>query len=171
VPPTDICDRAILMLFSVYGFRSSEVAALRLDDLDWEKELLHIYRPKQRKRQTYPFAHSVGESILCYLKNVRPCTSRRELFLLRRAPFTPLSNSTLYAIASRRLRSLNIETNHYGAHSIRHACATRLLEQAHSLKEIGDYLGHKDPETTRIYAKVDINGLRQVGDVDLEDIL
>ncbi len=169
--PTDIRDRAILMLFSVYGFRSSEVAILSLDDLDWEKELIHIYRPKQRKKQTYPLAHSVGESILCYLKNARPQTSRRELFLLRRAPFTPLSNSTLYAIVSRRLKSLNIESSHFGAHAIRHACATRLLQQEHSLKEIGDYLGHKDPEATRVYAKVDINGLRQVGNFDLGDIL
>ena len=168
---TDIRDRAFIMLFAIYGFRSSEVAALRLDDFDWNKELIHIYRPKQLKTQTYPLAYSVGESVLRYLKEVRPRSRYRELFLLRRAPFTPMSKSSLYAAVSRHLKFLNIESSHYGPHALRHACATRLLQQDHSIKEIGDYLGHKDLEATRVYAKVDMNQLRQVGDLDMSDIL
>jgi site-specific recombinase XerD len=54
---------------------------------------------------------------------------------------------------------------------LRHACAAHLLEQGSSLKEIGDYLGHRDPESTRLYAKVDLPSLRAVGDFDLGGLL
>jgi integrase/recombinase XerD len=59
----------------------------------------------------------------------------------------------------------------YGPHALRHTCATHLLERGLSLKEIGDYLGHRSPEATRIYAKVDLAGLRAVGDFELEFLL
>ena len=60
---------------------------------------------------------------------------------------------------------------HYGPHALRHACAARLLADGLSLKEIGDQLGHMDPDTTRIYAKVDLVGLRQVADFELGGVL
>jgi integrase/recombinase XerD len=74
-------------------------------------------------------------------------------------------------VVRRRLRALNVPLPHYGPHALRHACATHLLEQGLSLKEIGDQLGHQSPETTRIYAKVDLAGLRTVADFDLEGLL
>jgi site-specific recombinase XerD len=60
---------------------------------------------------------------------------------------------------------------HYGSHVLRHACATHLLAQGLSLKEIGDHLGHRSPEATCIYAKVDLVALRTVADFSLEDLL
>ena len=60
---------------------------------------------------------------------------------------------------------------HYGPHSLRHACATHLLSEGLSLKEIGDYLGHQHTDATRLYAKVDLTGLRQVGDFDMGGLL
>ena len=72
---------------------------------------------------------------------------------------------------SRRLHALGVPLPHYGPHALRHACATHLLERGLSLKEIGDHLGHRSPEATRIYAKVDLAGLRAVGDFDLEGLL
>jgi site-specific recombinase XerD len=66
---------------------------------------------------------------------------------------------------------LGVTLPHYGPHALRQACATHLLEQGLSLKEIGDHLGHVDPETTRLYAKVDLVGLRAVGNFDLECLL
>lgn len=70
-----------------------------------------------------------------------------------------------------RLRSLGVEIAHHGPHSLRHACASHLLRQGLSLKEIGDHLGHRDPDATRVYAKVDLSGLRRVADFDLEGLL
>jgi integrase/recombinase XerD len=71
---------------------------------------------------------------------------------------------------SRRFRALGLTLPHYGAHMLRHACASQLLSQGLSLKEIGDHLGHSDPDVTRIYAKVDLAALRAVGDVPLEGL-
>lgn len=169
--PKDIRDHAIIMLFAVYGMRVGEVRGLKLDDLDWEKELLYLSRPKPRRRQSYPLSYTVGEAILRYLKKVRPRTSRREVFLTVKAPFQPLSSGSLYDLVSDRLRPLGVSLPHYGPHSLRHACATRLLAEGLSMKEIGDHLGHRKADTTRVYAKVDLAGLRQVADFDLGGLL
>jgi integrase/recombinase XerD len=167
--PKDIRDHAIILLFAVYGMRVGEVRGLKLEDLDWEKELIYLTRPKPRRRQPYPLSHTVGEAILRYLKKVRPRTSRREVFLTVKAPFRPLSS--LYDLVSDRLRALNVSLPHYGPHSLRHACATRLLAEGLSMKEIGDHLGHRKADTTRVYAKVDLAGLRQVADFDMGGLL
>jgi integrase/recombinase XerD len=169
--PTDIRDRAILMLLMVYGFRSGEVRNLRLDDLDWEREIIRLRRPKQGRTQFFPFSHTVGDAILRYVKEVRPRSSHREIFLTRLAPIQPLRDCALRQVIALRLRSLGISLPHYGPHALRHACATHLLEKGHNLKVIGDYLGHVCPDSTRVYAKVNLSGLRLVADLDLEDLL
>lgn len=167
----DIRAKAILLLFSVYGFRSGEVAALRLEDLDWEKERILLPRPKQRRAQQYPLVREVGEAILRYLKEARPRSSHRELFLTLRAPFGPLSPGVLFDIVKKRFRKLEIQTPHRGPHALRHACATHLLSEGLSFKEIGDHLGHRSAHATRVYAKVDLAGLRQVADFHLGGLL
>jgi integrase/recombinase XerD len=169
--PTQIRDRAILMLLTVYGLRSAELRGLRLDDLDWNKELIHIKRPKQRKAQLYPLVPTVGEPILRYLKEARPRSSYREVFLTSQAPIQPLSKAGLWHIVGRRLRPLSANLKHHGPHSLRHACATHLLAQGLSLKEVGDHLGHRSPSATRTYAKVDIVGLRHVAEFELGGLL
>jgi|SRR5215472_7406045 len=167
----DIRDRAIIMLFAIYGMRVGEVRGLKLEDLDWEKELIYLTRPKPRRRQSYPLTYAVGEAILRYLKKVRPRTSRREVFLTVKAPWQPLSSGALYDLVSDRLHPLVADLPHYGPHSLRHACATRLLAEGLSMKEIGDHLGHRKADTTRVYAKLDLAGLRQVADFDLGGLL
>ena len=167
----DIRDRAIILLFAVYAMRVGEVRGMRLEDLDWEKELIYLTRPKPRRRQFYPLSYTVGEAILRYLKEVRPHTSRREVFLTLKAPFQALSSGSLYDLVSDRLRAQGVCLPHYGPHALRHACATRLLAEGLSMKEIGDHLGHRKADTTRVYAKVDMAGLRQVADFDLGGLL
>jgi integrase/recombinase XerD len=169
--PADIRDRALLMLLAVYGLRCSEVVGLHLDDFDWEQEILTITPSKRQKPRTYPLCRPVGDAVLRYLREARPRSSRREVFLTLRAPFRPLPWRGLGQVVQRRLHALNVSLPHYGPHALRHACATHLLEQGFSLKEIGDHLGHQSPETTRIYAKVDLAGLRAVADFDLEGLL
>lgn len=168
--PTDIRDRAMLMLLAVYGLRSGEVVALRLEDFDWKREVLTVPRGKKQKPRTYPLCRPVGDAVLRYLCEVRPRTDYREVFLTRLAPIKPLDSCGLGEVAQRRLHALGLKLPHYGTHVLRHACATHLLAQGLSLKEIGDHLGHQSPETTRIYAKVDLGALRTVGDFDLEGL-
>lgn len=167
--PTNIRDRAILLLLAIYGLRSREVVDLRLDDFNWEQEVLLVRRSKSREVQTYPLTRTVGDAVLRYIENVRPNSPHRELFLTRGAPYRPL-HSGLWRIVASRLRPLGLSLMHHGPHALRHACATYLLAQGFSMKEIGDHLGHHDPEATRIYAKVDLVGLRRVAEFDLGDL-
>jgi site-specific recombinase XerD len=169
--PQDIRDRAILLLLAIYGLRSGEVVALTLDDVGWEQDILHVSRPKQRCKQDYPLAAEVGEAILRYLQRVRPRIRSRSLFLTLRAPFRPLVATSLHYLVSTRLKALNICCPRRGPHALRHACATHLVAEGLSLKQIGDHLGHRSAYATRTYAKVDLVGLRQVADIALGDLL
>lgn len=167
----DLRDRPILMLFAIYGLRATEVARLRLEDLDWERGLLHVTRVKRRGPQTYPLLPSLRKALICYLQTVRRPSAHREIFLGLQSPFLPLGHGGLYSLVSRRLTALGVRTAHHGPHSLRHACAARLVAQGLSLKEIGDHLGHRSASATRIYAKVDLSGLRQVAAFDLGELL
>ncbi len=169
--PAQIRDRAVLMLLAIYGFRGGEVRALRLQDFNWDQERLTVPRGKTQSTHIYPLTRQVGDAVLRYLQKARPSSVHREVFLTVRPPFRPLGYGAIGAIASRRWHALGLELPHYGSHSLRHACATHLLQQGLSLKEIGDHLGHRHPDTTRIYAKVDLTALRQVADFDLGGVL
>ncbi len=169
--PHDIRDRAILLLFAVYGLRSGEVAKLQLEDIDWALEQVTITRTKHRCSQVYPLTHEVGNAIVRYLLEVRPNCSRRELFLTFKAPFRPLSAGGLYHVTRSRFDRLGIQTPHRGPHALRHACACHLLAEGFSLEAIGDHLGHQNLSSTRHYAKVDLTGLREVARFDLGGLL
>jgi len=168
--PAAIRDRAILLLLSTYGLRSIEIRQLQLEDLDWAHEVITIRRSKQRRTARYPLVRAVGDAIVLYLRQVRAHCAHRELFLTLRAPFRPLCESGIYATVATRVRALNIEVQHKGPHCLRHACASRLLAEGCNLKEIGDHLGHKSVAATRVYAKVDLLGLREVGEFDLRGL-
>lgn len=169
--PKSVRDRAIIMLFAVYGLRVGDVRALRIEDFDWEQELLNVRRPKSRRQQPYPLSYGVGEAVLRYLKEVRPRTVHREVFLTLKAPIRPVGSGALYDIVSDRLVAMGVSLKHHGPHALRHACASRLLAKGLSLKEIGDHLGHRKLDTTRVYAKVDLASLRLVADLDLGEVL
>lgn len=169
--PVDIRDHAILMLLAVYGLRRGEVAALRLGDLDWEGELIHVTRPKQRLTQRYPLLPAVGEAILRYLRDVRPRCEHRALFLTMCAPIRPLSAPSITPVAHAHLSRLGLTQSPRGAHCLRHACASHLLASGFSLKQIGDHLGHRSANSTMSYTKVDLIGLRQVAELDLGALL
>lgn len=167
--PADIRDRAVLMLLAVYGLRTDEVRHLCLDDLDWENETIRVVCPKTTRVRTSPLVRSVGDAILRYLREVRPQSVHRELFLTLLPPIRPLRG--MWDLVGKRLRKLGVTSPHLGPHALRHACATHLLAEGFSLKEIGDHLGHQLPNTTRIYAKVDLPGLQKVADFDLGGVL
>ena len=170
--PTNIRDRAILLLLSVYGLRRIEVVKLTLDDIDWQKEQIRLNRAKNGKPQTFPLSATVGEAILRYIKEVRPNNNTsRNIFICRKAPLRPLAAAAITAIVSTRWKPLDVKIKHHGAHALRHACATHLINKGVTLKEISSHLGHNDMEATRIYAKVDLVNLRKVADFNLGDLL
>jgi site-specific recombinase XerD len=169
--PLDIRDRALLMLLAVYGLRAGEVTALCLEDFDWACEVLRIPHSKSRRPRTYPLCRPVGDAVLRYLREARPRSEQREVFLTVVAPFRPQAADGLGGVVSRRLHALGLSLPHYGPHVLRHACATHLLAQGLSLKEVGDHLGHRSPDAACIYAKVDLAALRAVADFSLEGLL
>jgi integrase/recombinase XerD len=169
--PKDIRDRAILLLFAIYGLRAGEVRRLRLADLDWEHETLTITHSKGGREQRFPLTYIVGQAILCYLQKARPRSSQREVFLSMRAPIRPLSSAALFQVVNHRRKDLQIPILHHGPHALRHACATRLINRGLSLKTIADQLGHRSLETTRIYTKVDLPRLREVANISLGGLL
>jgi site-specific recombinase XerD len=165
--PKDVRDRPILMLFALYGLRCCEVARLRLEDIDWERDLLHVSRAKGGGRRTYPLLASVGNAILSYLKTVRPTSQERALFLSFTRPHRQLQPVSFYDLVADRLTALGVKLPHRGPHCLRHACATHLLAQGESMKTIGDHLAHRSVRATGVYAKVDLPHLREVAAFDL----
>ncbi len=169
--PTEIRDHALLLLFAIYGVRSREVARLRLSDIDWNRDRIIFTRSKGSRRDEFPLVPAVGAAIIRYLKEARPKSPHRQIFLTMVAPIGPLSRGAIWFAVSRRLRGRAPLLRHFGPHSLRHACATHLINQGLTLKEVGDHLGQRDPDATRIYAKVDLVRLREVATFDLGDLL
>jgi site-specific recombinase XerD len=163
--------RAILSLFAIYGLRSGEVSRLQLSDFDWSAETFLVTHSKRGGRQPYPLQHEVGEAILEYITKARPRTECRHLFVTLHVPYRSVATASLWEMTSRRLKAAGISCRRSGPHSLRHACATHLLQEGVSLKEIGDLLGHRSAMSTGIYAKVDISMLRRVADFDLGGLL
>lgn len=153
-------DYAILMLLARLGLRAGEIVSMELADIRWEAgELSVCGKGQQRKR--FPLLQDVGQAMAAYLQNVRPPCRSRRVFLRTRAPYRGLGNSSsLDAIVSRAFSRAGLDPPNKGAHVFRHSLATSMLRNGATLTEIGQILHHKSPNTTAIYAKVDISGLR-----------
>ncbi|BCG82878.1 MULTISPECIES: tyrosine-type recombinase/integrase [unclassified Mesorhizobium] len=169
--PHDMRARAILMLLITYGLRAGEVSGLQLGDFDWEQEMLRVRCPKPGRTHLYPLSPGVGQTILRYLREVRPAHPDRRLFLTMKAPIRPLSRGVIKGIVCTRLDSLGVTGKRRGPHALRHAAAQHLLDQGLSMKAVGDFLGHRSTAATSIYAKVQLNILREVAKIDLEGLL
>ncbi|WP_158514395.1 tyrosine-type recombinase/integrase [Sphingopyxis macrogoltabida] len=154
-------DYAILLLLSRLGLRAQEVATLTLDDIDWRAGQFRI-QGKGRQQAIMPLPPDVGAAIAAYLQSGRPVSDRRQLFLKAYPPhsgFPPTSG--IRDIAGRALRRAGIsDIAHRGSHIFRHSLATELLRSGAALTQISQVLRHKDHDTTRIYAKVDLASLR-----------
>jgi integrase/recombinase XerD len=155
-------DYAMLLMLATYGVRSGEVLRLRLEDIDWREERLRVRQSKTGIESFLPLMPPVGEAVLDYLKDARPQTDRREVFLRLRAPFGPLSNSgSLASVIFRRLKESGIEVNgRHGAHAFRFARALSLLRASVSPKWIGDLLGHRSSSSTQTYLRLATEDLR-----------
>ncbi|WP_256754797.1 tyrosine-type recombinase/integrase [Mesorhizobium sp. Mes31] len=163
-------DRAILTLLIAYGLRAGEVRGLQLDDLDWENEMLRVRCPKPGRTHLWPLSHEVGHAILGYIREARPSGFGRSLFFAVHAPIRPLGRTALGKMVRDRLAGIGIVSGRRGTHVLRHAAAQHLLDQGMSMKVIGDFLGHRDPSSTAIYAKVNLAALREVAALDLEGL-
>jgi site-specific recombinase XerD len=164
-------DYAVLLLLTTYGLRGREVAALTLDDIDWKHNRLYVGGRKADHSTAYPLAPTVGEAILDYLRNGRPETKQRAVFFEAYAPHKALSRVAVTMRAKHHLRKAGIHVFRPGSHTLRHACVQRLIDAGLSFKTIGDFVGHRTPDATKIYAKVNLKALREVAMGDGEEVL
>ncbi len=166
---TSLRAHAILLLCSIYALRSSEVSNLQLIDIDWREETFCVKRAKRGGYQRYPLQYEVGEAILRYLK-VRPRCACRNVFVTYQRPYRPMSNGGMWKAVSHRFKGLGIQSNRRGPHALRHACATHLLKKGTPLKDIADFLGHRDATVIGMYAKFDTRSLRKVAAFSLKGL-
>jgi integrase len=154
-------NHAILLLLARLGLRAGETVALRLEDIDWDNAHLLIRSKKGRGLARLPLPADVGQAIVRYLKEGRPCCACRNVFVRADAPHVPLSASAVISrIVREAIEKAGVSAPRTGAHVFRHSLATAMLGRGASLEEIGQVLRHQDPDTTAIYAKVELEALR-----------
>ena len=155
-------DYAIFLLIVTYGLRSSDIAILKLDDIDWRSGQLHVSQWKTGTPLLLPLTDEVGAALAAYLRHARPRLPLREVFLRCRAPagrIKPTAVSEAFQAWSRRS---GLDIAFQGAHCLRHSLAVHLLRRGTSLKTIGDLLGHRSAEATCVYLRLSIEDLREV---------
>jgi integrase len=151
---------AILLLLARLGLRACEIVALSLNDIDWDNSRLTI-RCKGGRWAQMPLPADVGEAIANYLRFGRPRCVCRNVFLRHRAPLRGfIDSTTVSSIVRRALIRSGIDSVRKGSHLFRHTLATELLRNGASLDEIAELLRHRSPNTTAVYAKVDVTALR-----------
>jgi integrase/recombinase XerD len=152
-------DYAILLLLARLGLRAGEVVRLELEDIDWNAGSITV-QGKGGRRSVLPLPADVGSAIAAYLRRGRPRSRSRHIFLRIKAPIRSLLGPQAIAhLVRQNLARAGIQAPTNGAHQFRHALATGMLHHGASLAEIGEVLRHRDPETTKIYTKVDLDSL------------
>lgn len=159
--PIGLRDRAILLLLVRLGLRAVEVCRLQVDDVDWHASEILI-RGKGGKQSHLPLTKDIGEAIVSYVQRGRPRTQNRSLFLRTLAPHRELTSSSIAHAVRRALGRAGLTPARKGSHLLRHTCATQMRRQGASLTDIGQILRHQRPDTTAVYAKVDVGQLRSV---------
>lgn len=167
VSPLGLRDHAILQLLAKYGLRSGEVGRLQTEDINWRADTIRVHHSKSNAKAVLPLMETVGEAILRYLRDGRPNTDLRTIFVRSRAPYQPMTASGLYGVVKRRLGVAGIElTGKRGPHIFRHARAVSMLRASTPRKIIGDVLGHRSLEATVPYLKLATEDLRAIA-IDL----
>lgn len=157
-------DRVIVVCLASLGLRPRELADLRLEDIDWRSGTVQVGARKSHRGAVLPLPREAGRAIATYLREERPITKERRLFVQHVGPRrgAPISSNAVSAVVVRALRRAEIEPPLAGAYVLRHTVASRMVRRGASLKEVADFLGHRCLDTTMIYAKLDLPALREV---------
>ncbi len=153
---------AILLLLARLGLRAGEIVNMQLEDINWENAEI-LVRGKSSQEQKLPLPEDVGQAIATYLRYSRPCCSSRKVFIRMLAPRQGFySSSAVCCIVERTIADAGLDLDFKGAHLFRHTLATDMLKGGASISAISQILRHQLPNTTEIYAKVDLEGLRAI---------
>ena len=155
-------NRAFVALLARLGVRSRELRNLRLEDVDWSAGLVHIKQSKSGYGRTLPLPADAGALLAKYIRDERPQTAYREIFITSLTPRQPLAEGGTSAFVKGFLSKLGLDGPGRGPHSFRHTVATLLVQNGAPLKDVADVLGHRSLQTTAIYIKLDEPSLREV---------
>jgi site-specific recombinase XerD len=156
---------AILLLAARYGLRPCDIRELTLDEIDWRGGRIDIRQVKTGRPLALPLLPDVADALSAYLRDGRPASTNRIIFLRHCAPFEPFAiENNLAAIMRAPLRRAGLahRKGRRGLYLFRHTLATRLLASGRPLKTIADVLGHASTQTTYGYTRVDLVSLREV---------
>jgi site-specific recombinase XerD len=160
-------DFAVLLLAAGLGLRAGEIAALRLDDLDWRGERLSVRQFKNQHLLELPLPRPLVEALADYLRHERPPHSpHRHVFLRLNPPWSPLAAGSVSGLLARRLRQAGVKAS---GHQLRHAFAGELLRAGVGYSTLQELLGHRHFTSTQVYTKLDLSALREVADNDAQD--
>lgn len=158
-------DYAVLLLAARYGMRPSDIRQLQLDNVQWRAGVIAIRQAKTGGPLVLPLLPDVRDALVAYLRDGRPATQAREVFIRHRAPFEPfVAANNLSAIMRTALGRVGLHQRpgRRGLYLFRHTLATRMLTAECPIKTIGDVLGHVSTDTTMEYANVDLQALKKV---------
>lgn len=152
---------AMLLLATRLGLRASDIAALKLDDIDWRNNVIRLVQYKTKEPIELPLLADVGNAIIAYLKNGRPQTNARHIFIASRAPFGILGRQGVGSAINQTISTagINLKNRRHGPHSMRHSLATAMLKNGSAIPVISETLGHRSTQATMTYLKVDIMSL------------
>lgn len=146
-------DAAIVLVLLRLGLRASEVARLALDDIDWRAGEMTI-KGKGGRRDQLPLPVEVGEAIAAYLRESRPSSTHRSVFLTANAPIRPLSSDGVGSLVYRACARAGVAR--VGPHVLRRTLATETLRVGAPMSEVAQLLRHVDQATSSIYAAADV---------------
>lgn len=152
-------DFAILTVLVRLGLRAAEVAALRLDDIDWRGGEVTIHG-KGNQEDRLPLPHDVGEAIVGWLLRGRPRGAGPTVFTRILAPHRALSARAVSGVVRQACARAGLPP--MGSHRLRHTVATETLRAGGTLSEVGQLLRQRSLAATSIYAKVDRRALSAV---------
>jgi site-specific recombinase XerD len=155
--PVEKRNYAIVLLAARLGLRASDIANMKFDNLLWDRSIIVLDQFKTGKRLELPILPDVGNAIIDYLKNGRPKSESRSIFLLSSSPFTPVKRSAITGIVHSCLVGAGIDVSNrkHGPHALRHSLASILLERQTVLPVISEVLGHESTASTNYYLRID----------------
>lgn len=158
-------DYAILLIVVRLGLRVSDIRGLNLSSLNWNRKTITLNMQKTRRSIELPLLDDIGWAVIDYLKNGRPLTPSDRVFVRHRAPFDAFGeNESFWRDMHRYMVKAGLDIPldvHCGLHSLRSTLARNMLETNAPLHVISETLGHQNINTTSIYLKIDIVGLRR----------
>ncbi len=153
---------ASILCLNDLGMRIGDVAKLSLDDIDWRNGTIMVKNNKSDKPFLLPLPDRVGKAIADYIRNGRPQSKTRNVFVSHYSRGKKITGTALSDRIRMIWKKTGLDTKYRGTHVFRHSFATNLRSKGLSLKVIADILGHQSLEVTALYAQVDTESLRQL---------